>query len=106
MIRVSASFKTEAWGGIIYSRATRGRSYNFLYAKKLLARWRNEDWETGERLLPLQSGMRETGTACIYPFRSGNVFFVFFFVVVISPEIKRDLLDVHRHFLQNELGIV
>ena len=28
------------------------------------------------------------------------------FLVVISPEIKRDLLDVHRHFLQNELGIV
>ena len=28
------------------------------------------------------------------------------FLVVISPEIKPDLLDVHRHFLQNELGIV
>ena len=28
------------------------------------------------------------------------------FLVVISPEIKRDLLDVHRHFIQNELGIV
>ena len=40
-------------------------AYNFLYAKKLLAKWRNEDWETGERLFPLQSGMRETGTACI-----------------------------------------
>ena len=28
------------------------------------------------------------------------------FLVVISPEIKRDLLDVHRHFLQNDIGIV
>ena len=40
-------------------------SHIISYAKKLLAIWRNEDWETGERLLPLQSGMRETGTACI-----------------------------------------